>query len=137
MMVDRPYPRMARICFMTLAWLFTISVAIQVFFAGLALFVSPDNWLIHANFARYFSLLPLIMAVLAWTARLPGKMIRRSLGLLGMTIGMFLTAVLSSRIGMLSALHPVIAIMLFWSSIAILRPLRDPNPKNPSLIMDR
>lgn len=132
-MVNRSYSRIARICFMTLAWLFTISVALQVFLAGLALFVSPDNWLIHANFARYFSLLPLIMAVLAWTARLPGKMIRRSLGLLGMTIGMFLTAVLSSRIGMLSALHPVIAIMLFWSCTLILRSTWEDSVMNATL----
>lgn len=132
-MVNRSYSRIARICFMTLAWLFTISVALQVFLAGLALFVSPDNWLIHANFARYFSLLPLIMAVLAWTARLPGKMIRRSLGLLGMTIGMFLTAVLSSRIGVLSALHPVIAIMLFWSCTLILRSTWEDSVMNATL----
>ncbi|WP_179281281.1 DUF6220 domain-containing protein [Paenibacillus sp. XY044] len=121
MMVNRSYSRIARICFMTLAWLFTISVALQVLLAGLALFVSPDNWPIHENFPRYFSLLPLIMVVLAWIGRLPGKLIRRSLGLLGMTIGIILTAVLSSRIGVLSALHPVIAIMLFWSCTLILR----------------
>ena len=132
-MLDRPYPRMAHICFMALGWLFTVSVALQVFLAGLALFISPDNWLIHASFARYFAFLPLIMAVLAWSARLPGKLIRRSLGLLGMTVGMFLTAVLSSRIGVLSALHPVIAIMLFWSSTLILRPLRDHRPKNVTI----
>lgn len=133
MMADRSYPRMAHICFMAIAWLFTISVALQVFLAGLALFVSPDNWLIHASFARYFAWLPLIMAVFAWTARLPGILFRRSLGLLGMIVGMFLTAVLSSRIGVLSALHPVIAITLFWSSALILRPLRDHNPKNATL----
>ncbi|MBB3129868.1 hypothetical protein FHS19_004573 [Paenibacillus rhizosphaerae] len=50
-----------------------------------------------------------------------------------MTIGMFLTALLSSRIGVLSALHPVIAIMLFWSSTLILRPLRDHRPKNGTI----
>ena len=129
-MLDTPYPRIARWCFITLTWLFTLSIAIQVFIAGLSLFVSPNNWIIHAGFSRYVASLPLIMVLLAWTARLPGKLTWRSLGLLGMTIGMFLTALLSSRIGMLSALHPVIAIILFWSCTVILRTSRDLNTKN-------
>ncbi|MBD0384033.1 hypothetical protein ICC18_28675 [Paenibacillus sp. WST5] len=99
-------------------------MALQVFFAGLALFVDSTNWATHISFARYFGFLPLIMAVLAWIGRLPSKTILRSVGLFGMIIGMFLTAIFSARIGGLSALHPVIALMLFWSSTEIIRSIR-------------
>ncbi|ULL20021.1 hypothetical protein DVH26_29785 [Paenibacillus sp. H1-7] len=98
-----------------------MSVGLQVFFAGLALFVDSSNWVTHISFARYFSFLPLIMAVLAWRARLTSKTIWRCIGLFGMIIGMFLTAIFSSRIGGLSALHPVIALMLFWSCAELIR----------------
>lgn len=123
-MQDRPFPRIAGYCFIALAWLFAVSVTLQVFFAGLALFIDPNNWITHVSFARYFAFIPLIMTVLAWSASLPRKTIWRSLGLLGMIISMFLTAILSSRIGVLSALHPLIALMLFWSTMKIIRSFR-------------
>ncbi|MCC3373874.1 DUF6220 domain-containing protein [Cohnella sp. REN36] len=122
--------RAARILFIALAWLFAVSIALQVFFAGLALFVDSKSWVAHAGFARYVAPLPLLMALCAWGARLPVRLRMRSVGLFGMVIGMFLTAVLSSRIGALSALHPVIALLLFWSSAEILRAFH--RPASPS-----
>ncbi|MCM3781960.1 DUF6220 domain-containing protein [Neobacillus mesonae] len=73
------------------------------------------------SFARYFSFLPLLMAVLARTARLPSRLIWRCVGLFGMILGLFLTAIFSSRIGGLAALHPVIALLLFWASLDMIR----------------
>ncbi|OOC57580.1 DUF6220 domain-containing protein [Paenibacillus ihbetae] len=113
--------RFARVGFLLLAWLFSASVALQVFLAGLALFVDSSNWSSHMSFARYFSFLPLLMAVLARTARLPSRLIWRCIGLFGMILGLFLTAIFSSRIGGLAALHPVIALLLFWVSLDIIR----------------
>lgn len=109
---------------MALAWVFAVSVLLQVFFAGLALFVDSDNWTIHGGFARVLAVVPLLMLAFAWIARLPRRQIGRSAGLLGMVIGMFLTAVLSPKIGALSALHPVIALMMFWACAGIIRASR-------------
>ncbi|MBD2871394.1 DUF6220 domain-containing protein [Paenibacillus arenilitoris] len=120
-MPDKTSVRLARIAYVAFAWLFTASIAVQVLIAGMALFVDSDSWASHASFARYFSFLPLLMALLAWIARMPKKVIWRSIGLFGMILGMFITAILSSRIGALSALHPVIALLLFWGSTVILR----------------
>ncbi|GAE06926.1 hypothetical protein JCM10914_3119 [Paenibacillus sp. JCM 10914] len=64
------------------------------------------------------------MALVAGLARLPKPWIWRSLGLFGMVIGMFLTAILSARIGWLSALHPVIALIMFSSSLKLIREAR-------------
>ena len=37
-------PFWARIVYLVVAWLFLVSVLIQVFLAGLSLFVSSDYW---------------------------------------------------------------------------------------------
>ena len=123
-MIDSSSRRIVRSCFIVLAWLFAASITVQVFFAGLALFVDSTHWATHISFARYFGFLPLMMAVLAWSGRLSLKTILRCIGLFGMMIGMFLTALFSSQIGGLSALHPIIALMLFWSSTEIIRSFR-------------
>ncbi|MFB9324572.1 DUF6220 domain-containing protein [Paenibacillus aurantiacus] len=120
--------RIIRRCFVGCAWLFAAAIALQVLIAGLALFVDSANWAAHISFARYFGLLPLVMIALAWIGRFPSKTVLKSVGLFGMIIGMFLTAIFSSRIGGLSALHPVIALMLFWSSMDTIRTIRSAKP---------
>jgi hypothetical protein len=59
------------------------------------------------------------MIVLTFFTKLHVAVRIKCLQLLGMIILMFLTAVLSSKIGILSALHPVIAVMLFMTSVSI------------------
>ncbi|GIO14222.1 hypothetical protein J19TS2_37770 [Cohnella xylanilytica] len=125
-MNERPYSRSARIGYIALAWLFAVAVGIQTFVAGLSLFVDSSQWSLHAGLARFLAFVPLLMIVLAWSARMPAIMVWRSAALLGMVIGMFLTAILSSRIGFLSALHPVIALMLLLGTANILRSSRHP-----------
>ncbi len=120
-MRDVNWVQVTRASFFVLAFIFSVSVALQVLIAGIALFVNSGGWAAHASFARYFAFIPLIMAILAWMTGLSPRLQRKSIGLFGMVIGMFLTAVLSSRIGFLSALHPVIALMLFWGSVDIIR----------------
>ncbi|WP_307476372.1 DUF6220 domain-containing protein [Paenibacillus harenae] len=120
-MHETPNNRIARTIFIVLTWLFAGSILLQVFFAGLALFVDSSNWLAHVSFARFFGLLPLMMIALALIARLPKKTLWRCAGLFGMIIGLFLTAIFSSQIGILSALHPLIALLLFWNCMVIIR----------------
>ncbi|AYB43290.1 DUF6220 domain-containing protein [Paenibacillus lautus] len=120
-MRDVNWVQVTRASFFVLAIIFSVSVALQVLIAGTALFVNSGGWAAHASFARYFACIPLIMAIMAWMAGLSRRMLWKSMGLFGMVIGMFLTAVLSSRIGFLSALHPVIALMLFWGSVDMIR----------------
>ncbi|MCT1399309.1 DUF6220 domain-containing protein [Paenibacillus sp. p3-SID867] len=111
----------SRVLFFVLALVFSVSVALQVLIAGIALFVNSGSWAAHVSFARYFAFIPLIMAIMAWMAGLSRQVLWKSIGLFGMVIGMFLTAVFSSRIGFLSAFHPVIAMMLFWGSVDMIR----------------
>lgn len=107
--------------YIIISCLFTAAVVVQMLLAGLAVFVDPTGWGTHISFARMFALLPVVMFLLSWLTRLPKPLMLRSIGLFAMIIGMFATAVLSSRIGFVSALHPVIALLLFWQCTRTIR----------------
>ncbi len=111
----------ARIVFKWLAWIFTVCILIQVFLAGLALFWNSDQWASHTGFSRIFLIPPILMLVTSFIARLPVSLRLSSAGLIGMLILMGVSANLSSEMGYLSALHPVIALMLFWGTMSIAR----------------
>jgi hypothetical protein len=118
--------RGARHVLIWLARIFAVCVVIQVFFAGAALFMDTDYWKFHLRFPRFFAFLPIIMIVLSFIAKLSSSVRLKCFQLFGMIILMFLTAVLSSKIGILSALHPVIAIMLFGTSLSIVKQIAVP-----------
>ncbi|MFB9807063.1 DUF6220 domain-containing protein [Haladaptatus pallidirubidus] len=47
------------------ASLFVLGILGQVFIAGMAVFVDPAHWNLHASFVHYIQLLAIIMLVLA------------------------------------------------------------------------
>jgi hypothetical protein len=116
--------QLCRISFSVIAWLFTICIIAQVLLTGLALFINPINWSYHVNFARFFFILPLVMAILAYFAQLQKKIVWQSIGLFGMVIGLFFTAAISARFAIIGVLHPVIALVLFWGCIKVLPPYK-------------
>jgi hypothetical protein len=102
-----------------LARVFAVCILVQVFLAGLAVFVDEAYWASHSSFVHYFSFLPLVMILLSFIARLPVSFRLQSIRLFGLIIAEFITAVLSSKIGFLSALHPVIALVMFISAMSL------------------
>ncbi|QGQ99089.1 hypothetical protein EHS13_31530 [Paenibacillus psychroresistens] len=113
--------RKAMIVLKWMAWVFAAGIILQVFLAGLALFVDTDNWAAHASFPRYFAFLPIFMILLSFIMRLPLTYRVQSIRLFIMVAATFATAILSSKIGYLSALHPVIAVALFMSAMSLAR----------------
>lgn len=109
--------RYVRIGYALLASIFAACIMIQVFLAGLAVFVDPGNWGLHSSFVRFFTYLPFIMLVLVFVGRMPRGMRWLNLMLFGMLIVQYLTVVFSPEIGVLAAFHPVIALMLFAASM--------------------
>ncbi|WP_052015579.1 DUF6220 domain-containing protein [Alkalihalobacillus hemicellulosilyticus] len=114
-----------RACLGIISWIFTLCIIIQVLLTGFALFVNPINWSYHVIFARFFFFLPLIMALLAYFAQLPKKIIWKSIGLFGIVIALFFTAIISARFSMVGALHPIIALFLFWNCVKLLPPYKE------------
>lgn len=116
--MEKEFPsriRYLRFAFFLLAWIFALCIVIQVFIAGMAIFDDPENWRKHTSFVHLFEFVPIVMFILGFPARLSKVMIWGSLGLYALIFAQYATANLGS------ALHPVIALILFWGSFAIAR----------------
>jgi len=111
----------ARMVFKAMAGIFVICILIQVFLAGLALFWSSAQWASHTGFARLLIVVSILMLVISFVARLPRSLKLRSAGLFGIIILIAISAKLPSGVGYLSALHPVLALMLFFGAVSLVK----------------
>jgi hypothetical protein len=109
----------ARVAFVAFAVAFAICVTIQVFIAGLAVFVNPVHWARHRSFVHFFEFLPLVLLVLSLVGRLPRAMHWQSTGLFGLIFVQYFTANIGTILPWVAATHPVVALLLFWLSIRI------------------
>jgi hypothetical protein len=120
--------RYFRIGFIGTSGLFVFCITLQVLFAGMALFVNPSNWRNHATFVHYFEYLPILMLLFAIFGKLPAKVRWQCLGLLGLIVLQYATAKVSAdfpSLHIFGALHPVIALVLFWMSVHCFRKARN------------
>lgn len=116
--------RYFRVGFVGLSGLFVICITLQVLIAGMALFVDSSNWRGHTAFVHVFEYLPILMLLLAIFGKLSKGLRWQCLGLLGLIILQYATAKVSGdfpSVRMIGALHPVIALLLFWYSITCFR----------------
>ncbi|QGH33686.1 hypothetical protein GI584_06490 [Gracilibacillus salitolerans] len=108
----------SKLAFLILAWIFTVCLVAQTFIAGLAIFNSSSHWVHHTTFVVWFQFLPIIMLVLSFTGQFP-KLIRWKV------VGLFLLIVplqyMSVNILGLGAIHPVIALVLFWLALNVIK----------------
>lgn len=92
---------------------------VQVFIAGLAVFTDPINWGRHTSFVHFFELLPVLMFILAFVGKVPKSLRWQSLGMFGLIFLQYATANMGGISGMIPAIHPVIALILFWWSVSL------------------
>ncbi|MGH2371726.1 MAG: DUF6220 domain-containing protein, partial [Chloroflexota bacterium] len=111
----------ARRGYAALAWIFVGCLVVQVFLAGLGVFAGPANWRWHTTFVHFFELLPLLMLALAFLGRLPGRLRWLTAGLFALIFVQYATANLGDApsIQIVAALHPVVALILFWGAIVV------------------
>ncbi|HEV7236841.1 MAG TPA: DUF6220 domain-containing protein [Ktedonobacteraceae bacterium] len=118
-----PVRRFAQRGSLVLGSLFVLGVLLQVFLAGGGIFASPSWWGMHEAFGMGMSLLPLAFLLLAWI----GQLGRRSLWLSGLA---FVLVVLQTflitlpgtlGVPLLSALHPVNALVIFGLALWLLQ----------------
>jgi hypothetical protein len=112
--------RIGRFGFALLGLIFTACVIVQVFLAGLAVFVNKDDWGPHTSFVISFEFVPIFMFILSFVGRVSGRLRWTSLGLYVMILLQYVTAKAFSGIW-LAALHPVIAIFIFWFAFTIVK----------------
>jgi hypothetical protein len=93
--------------------LFACCLIVQVFFAGLAIFVNPANWEKHLFLVHLFGMyVPLFMLILSFVGKMPRWAIGESAGLIGLIFVMYFTANITQVNAYAAAAHPVVAIVL-------------------------
>jgi len=107
--------------FAILAWLFFISIIVQVFLAGIALFVDFGHWNFHQSFVHYFEFVPVVMLILAFFGGIPKNLRWHSLSLYIMIILQYVTVNLTGKIPYIGAIHPIIALLLFWRALFMVK----------------
>jgi hypothetical protein len=110
-------PRLA----LTLAVLSAGGIAVQVFLAGLNVFLGPLWWGTHIAFGHAVGVVMIVQAVTAWLTRLPARSRWLSLGMLALFALQYNVRVLA---GLLHApylipLHAVNALALFWIAVTL------------------
>jgi hypothetical protein len=127
--------RWARIGYSLVAWLFAIAAVVQIYLAGLGIFVPPESFELHRNVGYGVGVLGLILLVLAFAARMPLRVI-------GATALLFVLMILQSVLVFMrtdqpniAALHPVngflIVLLAVWVAWKTLGYIRAPLPVEP------
>ena len=111
--------RSARFLYGVVATGYFVCVILQVFFAGLGVFVSPDDLQLHRVFANYFESGSLLLFLLSWIGGIRGGLRWYPLGLLALTSLQHLT--IQKFTGILPALHTVDALLLFGLSMHLMK----------------
>ncbi|WP_274361757.1 DUF6220 domain-containing protein [Paenibacillus thermotolerans] len=105
--------KFSRYAFFTLAWILLACIVVQTLLAGMAVFSDPLKWRQHISFVHLFEFVPIVMLILAFTGRLPKRLIGESAGLFVLIFVQYFTANFPAA----GAVHPVIALLLFGLSL--------------------
>ncbi|MBO9610221.1 MAG: hypothetical protein J7639_29955 [Paenibacillaceae bacterium] len=105
-----------RFVFALLAMVFAAAIVVQVFLAGMALFVHVGDWSMHRSFINYFEYVPILMFILAFPGRIRGLMRWLGLVLFVLCSLQHITVQVLVDVWVLGALHPIIAMLLFMFS---------------------
>jgi hypothetical protein len=111
--------RSVRFVYGLLAVVYFVCVILQVFFAGLGVFVNAEDLQLHRVFANYFELVSILMFLLSFLGRIRGGLRWLTLGLFALTSLQHLT--IQAFTGLLPAFHTVDALLLFGISMHLMK----------------
>ncbi|GAA0342238.1 hypothetical protein GCM10008967_35770 [Bacillus carboniphilus] len=111
--------KLAERIFGILAGAFVLCLLIQVFIAGLAIFVDPAKWHVHKVFIHLFEIIPVAMVIIAFVGKMPRWAIGQSAALVGFIFLMYFSANITPVWPWAAAAHPVLALVLFWMGIKL------------------
>jgi uncharacterized integral membrane protein len=107
--------RSVRFVYGLLAAGYLMCVILQVFFAGLGVFVDNKDLELHRVFANYFEFGSIVMFLLSFVGRIRGGLRWLTLGLFALTALQHMT--IRNFTGFLPAFHTVDALLLFGISM--------------------
>ena len=105
--------------FFVLAVVFAVCVAVQVFLAGLAIFVDPARWESHTAFIHIFEIVPVLLLIFSFTGKMPRSLRWLSFLSVLLIVVMYATANMSANLPAAGALHPVAALAIFWIAVML------------------
>lgn len=111
--------RWTRFAYGLLAVLYFICVILQVFFAGLGVFVDSGDLDLHRTFANYFEFGSVLMFLLSFLGAIRGWPRWLPLALFALTSAQHMT--IRTFTGYLPALHTVNALLLFWIALHLVK----------------
>ena len=111
--------RWSRLISPVLAWLFVAAVAVQVFLAGMALFVDGGTWGLHVEVGWIIHLAPVLVLVVVALSRPPRLSLWLALGLAVVTFVQPILATLRADVPLAAALHPVVALLIFSLALTL------------------
>jgi hypothetical protein len=102
-----------------LAWAYLAALAVQVFFAGMYVFVGASNIELHRNMAHVIGLLTLLLTIAVFVGRVPEK--RLLFAVIGLLIVQGMLVHVGQWFGLwtIAALHPVNALVLTYASLSL------------------
>jgi hypothetical protein len=113
--------RGARYAYAALAWAFVAGIVLQVFYAGLGLFMKPENFDLHVNFGWLLHLGPLPILVAAALARAGRTQILKTAALAVTFFFVPILAAIRADAPLAAAFHPVGALLGFWLATVVAR----------------
>lgn len=110
-----------RMGYLVIAWLLVMSIAIQVFLAGLNVFITPLWWSIHMQFGHWIGYLLIGLLLLVFVGSLPRALRWLTLLTFVLYVLQYNFRNLAGLVGVpaVAALHPVNALALFWCAVTM------------------
>ncbi|HEX5039823.1 MAG TPA: DUF6220 domain-containing protein [Candidatus Limnocylindria bacterium] len=105
--------------FPALAWIFLAGLGVQIFFAGMYVFVGASNIELHRNFAHVLLLTSVLLTISVFAGRVPEK--RMLFLVLGLFViqGMLVHVNQWFGLSMVAALHPVNAVVMAYAALTL------------------
>jgi hypothetical protein len=107
--------------FPILAWTYLAALVIQVFFAGMFVFVGASNIELHRNMAHVIGMLTFLLVASVFVGRVPEK--RLVFGVFGLLVVQGMLVHVGQWFGLwtIAALHPVNALVLTYAALTLAR----------------
>ena len=105
--------------FPILAWFYLAALAVQVFFAGMYVFVGASNIELHRNMAHVIGITHLLLIVSVFAGRVPER--RAVFVLLGLLVVQGMLVHMGQWFGLwlIAAFHPVNALLLTYAAFTL------------------
>lgn len=108
-----------RYAFLGLVWIYLAGIVVQTFLAGAALFSPGHDFEAHRTLGYLLHLVPVLLLIVAAVGRVGREILLWTAALLVVQGIQPLLPMLRADIPLAAALHPVLALAIFWLAITI------------------